>query len=278
MRVVASSVNPVDAFIAAGALKEMAEYEFPVILGRDFAGTVERVGDSVDGPAVGDEVFGFVRHASPTVGAGSWAELIAVPADTVAAKPRTLDFDLAGAVPIAALTALAAFDALALKSGEAVLVVGATGGVGSFFVQLAADAGATVIAPALAEDGDYLRGLGVTEVIDRNGDVSAAVREAHPAGVDAILDVVSGPADASLLKDGGRLASPLGAAGDGEGRFNVMAEPDPAKLERLADLLDAGTLRVPIQRSYPLEQAGDAMAELQTAHTQGKLGVVIKNS
>jgi NADPH:quinone reductase-like Zn-dependent oxidoreductase len=140
---------------------------FPVILGRDFAG-----------PAVGDELYGFVRHASPAVGAGSWAERIAVPADTVAAKPRTLDFDRAGAVPIAALTALAAFDALAPESG----------------------------------------------------------------------DVVSRSADASLLKNGGRLASPLGAAGDGAGRFDVMAEADSTKLQRLADLLDAGRLHVPIQR------------------------------
>lgn len=268
VRVRASSVNPVDGFVAAGALKEMAEHVFPVVLGRDFAGTVE-------GEA-GADVFGFVRHASPTVGKGSWAELIAVPEGTVAAKPRTLDFEQAGAVPVAALTALAAFDVLEPANGEAVLVVGAAGGVGSFFVQLAAGAGATVIAPALDEDGDYLRGLGVATHVDRDADVAAAVRAAHPSGVDAILDLVSQSPDTALLKQGGRLASSLGAAGEGPERFNVMAEPDPAKLERLAELLDAGTLRVPLQKSYPLEQAGDALAALQATHTQGKLGLVIE--
>ena len=206
VRVHASSVNPVDVFIAAGALKEMAEHEFPVTLGRDFAGVVEQVGSGVSRYRVGDEVFGFVLHANPTVHAGSWAELITVAEDSAATKPRSLDFARAGAAP---------------AEGETVLVVGAAGGVGSVFVQLAAATGANVIAPALPEDHDYLRGLGVTELVDRNADVAAAVRAAHPEGVDAMLDVVSSEPDTSLLGDGGRLASPLGAAGEGPGRFNV---------------------------------------------------------
>ncbi len=276
VRVRASSVNPVDVFIAAGALKEMAEHEFPVVLGRDFAGVVEQVGSAVGRYRAGDEVFGFLVHANPTVHDGSWAELITVPEDnSAAAKPRGLDFEHAGAAPLAAITALAAFDALAPKPGETVLVVGATGGVGSFFVRLAVDAGATVIAPALPEDHDYLGGLGVGGLIDRNADLGAQVREGHPEGVDAVLDVVSSTPDASVLRDGGRLASPLGAAGEGTGRFNVMAQPTPANLERLAELLAAGVLRVPIQHSYPLERAGDALQALTTTHTQGKLGLTI---
>ena len=153
IRVRASSLNPVDVFIAAGALQGMAEHVFPVILGRDFAGTVQQVGSDVGRYRVGDEVVGFLLHANPAVHEGSWAELIAVPEDNyVTAKPPTLDFEHAGAAPLAAVTALAALDALAPTAGETVLVVGATGGVGSFFVQLAAAAGATVIAPALTED------------------------------------------------------------------------------------------------------------------------------
>jgi NADPH2:quinone reductase len=276
VRVHASSVNPVDAFIAAGALKDMFEHEFPVTLGRDFAGVVEAVGPGVGRYRQGDEVFGFLLHANPTVHEGSWAELIAVPEDNfVAAKPQSLELARAGAAPLAGITALAAFDALAPAEGETVLVVGATGGVGSFFVQLAADAGAHVIAPALPEDEEYLTALGVTELVDRNGDVAAAVRAAHPAGVDASLDLASQTPDASLLRDGGRLASPLGAAGEGPGRFNVMAQPTPANLQRLAGLLDAGTLRVPLQRSYRLEQAGEALQALTGTHTQGKLGLNI---
>ena len=272
----ASSVNPVDVFIGMGALAEMFEHEFPVILGRDFAGVVEQVGDGVSRYEVGDEVFGFVPHADPTVHAGSWAELILLPEDNfVAAKPDGVEATAAGAAPVAALSAIAAFDALTPAAGEDVLVVGATGGVGGFFVQLVASVGANVIAPALPEDESYLRDLGVGEILDRNADFAAAAREAHPDGVDALFDLVSQAPDASLLKEGGRLASPLGAAGDGEGRFNVMAVSSPTNLQRLGELLAADTLRVPIQQSYTLEQVGEALQALSTSHTQGKLGITL---
>jgi NADPH:quinone reductase-like Zn-dependent oxidoreductase len=132
-----------------------------------------------------------------------------------------------------------------------------------------------VIAPALPEDEDYLRELGVAEVVPRDVDVAATVREAHPEGVDAILDLVSQEPDASLLKTGGRLASTLGAAGEGAGRFDIVAEPTPANLQRLAQLLDDGTLRVYIQRSYALEEAAEALGALQSTHTQGKLGLSV---
>jgi NADPH:quinone reductase len=142
VRVHSSSVNPVDVFIASGAMREMAEHVFPVILGRDFAGEVVQVGPGTSRYGVGDEVFGFVLHANPAAHEGSWAELIALPEDLqVAAKPRGPSFAEAGAAPLAGLTAIDAFDALAPAGGETVLVVGAAGGVGSFFVQLAAAVG-----------------------------------------------------------------------------------------------------------------------------------------
>jgi NADPH:quinone reductase len=277
IRVQASSVNPADTFIASGAGQGMMEHEFPVTLGRDFAGLVERVGPAAGRFQAGEAVFGFVAHANPTVHHGSWAELIAVPENfQVAAKPGSVDVAGAGAAPLAAISALAAFDALAPTEGTTVLVVGAAGGVGSFFVQLAASAGATIIAPALAEDEDYLRELGVAEVLDRNANVGAQLRAAHPEGVDAILDVVSQTPDESLLKEGGRLASTIGAAGEGERRFNVMAEPTTANLERLAGLLADGTLRVPIQRTYAFDQVGRALEDLVTTHNQGKLALTFE--
>jgi NADPH:quinone reductase-like Zn-dependent oxidoreductase len=275
VRVHASSVNPVDAFIAAGYLKQYAEYEFPVTLGRDFAGVVEQTGGGVGTYDAGDDVYGFVPSNDPAVHDGSWAELITVPEDNqVAAKPRSLDMAHAGAAPLAAITALAAFDALAPTPGKAVLVVGATGGVGGFFTQLAANAGANVIAPGFPEDEDYLRGLGVNELLDRNADLEASVRERHADGVDAILDVVSDSAWDSLLKEGGRLASSRGTAGEGPQRFNLMAQPTPENLRRLAELFDAGTLRIYIQESYDLARAGEALAALG-GHTRGKIGISI---
>jgi NADPH:quinone reductase-like Zn-dependent oxidoreductase len=118
-------------------------------------------------------------------------------------------------------------DALELSQGDVLLVAGATGGVGSLAVQLAAKAGATVIAPALAADEEFLRGLGVSEIVPRDGDVAAAVRERFPDGVDALLDLVNyapGTYDAALKPDA-RVASSTGAAGDGPGGIPTPMYP-----------------------------------------------------
>jgi NADPH:quinone reductase-like Zn-dependent oxidoreductase len=280
VRVQASSVNPADAFIAGGFLKDMVPHELPVTLGRDLAGVIEQVGSGVTGFAVGDRVLGAVAGMVPAVHDGAWAELAAVPAQAVAHLPDGVDLAQAGAAPWAALTALAAADALDLRQGSTVLVIGATGGVGALAVQLAAKAGATVLAPGLAEDRHYLRGLGVAEVLDRNSDVAAQVRERHPGGVDALLDLTSQSPDqlnayAALVGDGGRIASSLGAAGEGPGRANVASMPTAEQLERLAGLLADGTLTVPIQASYPLDQAGQALEALTGQHTQGKLAITL---
>src|SRR5215203_6450149 len=281
VRVRASSANPVDGAIAAGMMSGMVDHEFPVVLGRDYAGVVEQAGSDVRRYTEGDEVYGFLPHANPTVHDGTWTELIVVPEDNfVARKPASAELTAAGAAPLAGISAMSALDALEISEGDTVLVIGANGGVGSFAVQLAANAGATVIAPTLSEDEDYLRDLGVSELLERDADIAALVRERHPDGVDALLDVVSYTpegfdADAAALKKDGRGASPLSAAGDGPGRTNVMAVPTPENLQRLGQLLDAGTLRVPVQSTYGLDQAGEALRAFGTAHTQGKLGIQV---
>jgi len=280
VRVRASSVNPADNSIAGGMLKQMGiEYEFPVILGRDYAGVVEQVGADVTRYSVGDEVFGFVLHANPTVRDGSWAEFIVVPEDTsIALAPTGVDDAVAGAAPVAGIAAMTAIDALTPSEGESLLIVGATGGVGSFAVQLAARGGATVVAPALPDDEAYLRELGVSELLPRDGDLAATARERHPDGFDAVLDLVNYAPDvpASLVKDGGRVASPTGAAGEGPGRTMVMAAPTPENLRRLGGMLADGTLRVPVQATYDLAEAPDALSALATSHTQGKLAIRVE--
>ena len=280
VRVHASSVNPVDGSIAAGLLAGMGvEYEYPVTLGRDYAGTVEQTGSAVSGFKAGDQVFGFLLHADPTAHDGAWTELITVAEDlSIALVPDGVGLATAGAAPLAGITAITAVDALELSEGDVLLVAGATGGVGSLAVQLAVKAGATVVAPALPEDEEFLRGLGVSEIVPRDGDVAAAVRERFPDGVDALLDLVNyapGTYDAAI-KDGAPIASPTGAAGDGPGRTMVMAAPTTENLQRLGTLLANETLRVPIQATYPLAQAPEALAALTGGHTQGKVAIEVR--
>jgi NADPH:quinone reductase len=132
IRVYASSVNPVDNAIAAGRLKDMVEHEFPITLGRDYAGVVEQVGADVTRFSVGDEVFGFIGAMNPIVHAGTWAEFIVVPETvSIARKPEGLDLATAGAAPLAAITAMSAIDALAWATAtRCSSSVATAGGVG----------------------------------------------------------------------------------------------------------------------------------------------------
>jgi len=282
VRVRASSINPVDLLTAAGALRGMMEYEFPAILGRDFAGVVEAVGPEVVGSKAGDAVLGYL--AKPVVHDGAWAERLTVPVDGfVVPKPDALDFADAAALPVAGLTALAAVDAVDPHPGDVVLVIGAGGGVGSFAVQLAAQRGATVIATAKPGDEQRLLDLGAAETIDyTDQDLVTAVRERHPKGVRSVIDLVNHgdgfAPGASLVQAGGRAASPVGAANVDElaarriTGTNVMAShPGPAGLARLAESAATGELKVVIDAIRPLEEVPAAVEEF----ARGKRGKVV---
>jgi NADPH:quinone reductase len=234
----------------------MVEHEFPITLGRDYAGVVEQVGADVTRFSVGDEVFGFIDE--PDCARRHLDRAHRRPRERVdRSQARKRGARTAAAAPLTAITAMSAIDALAIGQGDAARHRRHAGGVGSIAVQLAAAARATVIAPALPEDEPYLRELEVADIMPRNGDLAVAVRRRYPDGVDALLDNVSyapGAYDAAL-KDGARVASPNNAAGEGPGRTNLMAAPTSENLERLARLLDTGIVNVPIHQAYPLEQA-----------------------
>jgi NADPH:quinone reductase len=286
VRVHASSINGFDVAVAAGMLQGMMEYQFPVTIGRDLAGVVEQVGSEVSRYRVGEEVFGFL--ATAMLHDGTWADYVASPENTfVAPKPSSLDFLEAGALPLAGVGALLSVDALDPSGGERVLVVGATGGVGSYVVQLAAKRGARVIATAQPEDEDYVRNLGAAETIDyTREDVVSAIRERYPEGIEGLADFVNfadGFAPfAELCAPGGRAASTLGAA-DAEQlaaardvrATNVVGTPDPALLTRLGELTDSGELRVPVQRVFTLEEATDGLEAFQREHVRGKFAISV---
>ena len=281
VRVHAASVNGVDLSIASGQLQGMMEYHFPVVLGKDFAGTVEDVGAGVTDFAAGERVFGVVSDPSP-LNSRSFAEYLAVPAGpNLTRVPEGIDFAAAGVLGLAGSAALQAVDAVAPAAGETVLVSGATGGAGAYAVQLVAARGATVIATAKpGDEADFVRDLGASHGVDYRGDVAEQVRAIRPGGVEAVLHFAGdGAALGELLVSGGRLASTLIMSPDQlpvpKARVSgVFANPDTATLDRLAADVVAGRLRVPIQRTYQLDELGQAMADY-TAGTRGKLAVSV---
>ncbi|SDO58024.1 Zinc-binding dehydrogenase [Streptomyces sp. cf386] len=277
VRVQASSVNWVDADIAHGMFPQTAPHEPPITLGHDFAGTVAAVGAGVRTVEVGDEVFGTISVAGP-VREGAWAELVATGECTLTRKPAAVDTATAGVAALAGTVAVMSVDALNLAPGETVLVIGATGGVGGVAVQLARAAGAIVLAPGLPEDEEYLRGLGVSEVLPRGdaAEVIAAVRKPHPGGVDALLDAVTAyeiTPFADVVRDGGRIASPTDAAGYGPGCTNITHGPCTEILDRVARHLADGTFTIALQGSYDLGDAAKALQALTAHHTRGKIAV-----
>jgi NADPH:quinone reductase-like Zn-dependent oxidoreductase len=180
IRVKAAGLNPIDNGIAAGVIAEMMPHHYPLVLGRDSAGVVEAVGEDVDHVQVGDEVFGHVLLAPP-IQAGTLGEYALLPAARVATKPAKLDFVSAAALPLSGTAASTAVDAIDPQPGQTVLVNGASGGVGSYAVQLLAARGVTVVATGTADDTDRLRSLGASTVIDYTaGPVAEQVRATYP--------------------------------------------------------------------------------------------------
>lgn len=285
IRVGASSVNGWDSFVASGMARGTMEHRYPVVAGKDYAGGIESVGEGVTRFAPGDEVLGIVPP-EPYLSRGSYAEFLVVPAEGfIEPKPATLDVERAASVGLAALTALVSVEAIDPSERDLVLVVGATGGVGTYAVQLAAGRGATVIATGLPEDEGWIRELGAAEVVDYSGDVAAAVREKHPAGVDAFIDAVHlgdgfGQV-AELVKDGGKIATTVGSADAealarrGIGAANVMGQADPGPFAGVVRMAGDGSLTVPITRTFGFDELPEALGLVGKRRSRGKLAVTI---
>ena len=285
VRIDAASVNPIDSAIAAGEVRSWMDYEFPVTLGRDLAGTVERVGAAVTRFRPGDAVFGYI--AKPVAHDGSFAEYAAVPQDQfIVRRPAGLDAVHGAALGLAAVTALMCLDATGVGAGDALLVNGATGGVGGYAVQAAKALGAEVIATARPGDEEsHVRGLGADAVVDWSaGDVGAAVSALRPDGVHGLIDVVTDTPErfaslaTTVLAPGGRAATTRGVADaerlGGIEAANIFSMPEMALLERIAALVDSGGLRAPVSEVHPFDRIEDAFAALARG-ALGKIAVTL---
>ena len=284
IRVRAAGINPFDWKVADGALRDRMKHRFPMILGFDAAGVIERIGADVTGFAEGDEVYGYLFK--PVIGDGTYAEYVGAPANIVARKPVNVGFAAAAALPTPGLTAMDLVDAVEIGEGETVLIVGATGGVGYYATQLAARRGAHVIATARRTDGALVRELGAVETVDHTArDPVQAVRIVHPGGIDAVIDVASDREAlgriSTLVNEGGRIASSVFAAdverlaGRGIRATNVSMQPDARRLLELSRMVDAGELSVRLDRTFPLEKAPEALEARKTGRIRGKIVLLV---
>jgi NADPH:quinone reductase-like Zn-dependent oxidoreductase len=266
----AAGINPGEAMIRSGALHARWPATFPSGQGSDLAGTVDAVGPDVSGFAVGDEVLGFTDDRA------SHAEFVLVPASQLTPRPGGVPVAAAGALFVAGTTAYAAVRAVGLSPGDVVVVSGAAGGVGSLAVQLARNAGATVIGLAGPANHDWLREHGVVPVAYGEG-VADRIKEATGGRVDAFIDTY-GAGYVKLAIDLGVAAKRIDTVIDfaAAEEFGVRTDGSGTAasalvLAELADLIERGRLEVPIARSYPLADVRDAYRELERRHTRGKI-------
>lgn len=269
VRVEAAAVNPVDWKLREGLLKTVP---LPFIPGGDFCGTVETLGEGVEGFSAGDAVYGV---AAGSVGAD--AEFVAVPVTHLAMKPRTLGPVEAAGVPLVGMTAFQGlFVHGKLAMGGHVLILGASGGVGSVAVQLAKLAGARVTGTAATRNVERVKALGAERVVDyQTQRLEDEVRDA-----DLCLDLVGGDLQRrafGCVKRGGRLVSavqppdPQLAEARGVSAEFFMMQPDSAQLRELAARIEAGDLRAEVARILPLEKAAEAEELNRRQKVDGKI-------
>ena len=273
VRIHAAGINPVDWKIREGHLKEMLTHTFPLVLGWDLSGVVESLGSGLTRLKVGDEVY-----SRPDISRdGAYAEFIVVKESELALKPRSIDHLHAAALPLAGLTAWQTlFDAGGLSAGQRVLIHAAAGGVGHLAVQLAKGKGAHVIGTASAKNHEFLRKLGVDQVVDYN-----TVRfEDVVQPVDLVLDTVGGDTQErswKVLKRGGMLVSIVSppkaetALAHGVRQAFVFIQPNAPQLAEIAKLVDAEKLKVIVETILPLSDATRAQELSQRGHGKGKI-------
>lgn len=274
VRIHAASINPFDTALQAGYLQSMAKT--PLTMGVDFAGEVEAVGSKVTHLKPGDAVYGL----SP-LGAGTFAEFTTAKEHEVTHKPKSLDFAHSAALPLPTMAAWKSlFELLQVKKGERLLIHGAAGNVGGLAVQLAKAEGVFVYGTDIPEKAEHARALGVDQFISNQQRFEDVVKD-----VDAVLDLVGGELmerSYNVLKPGGRYVTALlGETPQEEPQrrgirsMGLAAWPDANILVKMAERIDAGKIRVFVNRTFPLDEVNAAMAYRLETKAPGKVVITI---
>jgi NADPH:quinone reductase-like Zn-dependent oxidoreductase len=279
VRVHAAGLNPIDWKVREGHMKDFWPHRFPLILGWDLSGVVEKVGARVSQFKKGDEVYSL---PDPTRN-GAYADYIVVRESELALKPNSLYHIRAATVPLAALTAWQSlFDTAQLQPGQRVLIHAGSGGVGHFAVQLAKWKGAYVFATASTKNQDLLRKLGVDEPID----YTQQQFEDIARNIDIVLDTLGGETQErswSVLKKGGVLVSLVQPPSEEKAKelgvraALLGARPSGEQLSEIAKIIDSGKLAPVIDRILPLSEARRAHELSQSGHTHGKIALRVRN-
>ncbi|MER7934804.1 MULTISPECIES: NADP-dependent oxidoreductase [unclassified Streptomyces] len=269
----AAGVNPVDWKLRGGFRRPgEGEARFPEVLGSEAAGVVEEVGEGVSGFAPGDAVFG-------NTAGGAFAQYALLTASVTAHKPAALSFTDAATLPVAAATAYDGVRQLDLPEGATLLVTGAGGGVGAAALQIARAWGLRVVGVASEAKKDFVESLGAVHVPSGPG-LAERVRAAAPEGVDAVYDLVGGEVlaeAAGLLADRTRLIT-AGAAPDtvaALGGSRVERARTAAVLDEVAELVVGGELDPFVSRTFPLDEAGQALRAVEDGHARGKIVIEV---
>jgi NADPH:quinone reductase-like Zn-dependent oxidoreductase len=282
VKVKAAGVNPIDWKIREGYMQQMIPLQFPSTLGMDFSGTIEKVGAGVSGFNVGDEVYG---QASVTRGgSGAFAEIALANADSIAHKPKSLNHQEAAGLPLVGVSAWQALvETIGLTDGQKkILIHGGAGGIGSIAIQLAERLGAYVATTASTNDKQFVKELGADEVIDYK---TQTFEDLLPHDYDAVFDTVGGETykrSFEVLKRGiGKIVSMLEQPNQQlMEQFGVKAifqftQVNREQLTKLAQWVDQNNIRVNVDRTFPLEEAGKALDYQKDVHLRGKVVLAI---
>lgn len=273
----AAGVNPVDAGNRSDG--SWAGVRTPWIPGYDVAGVVEEVGAGVSGEWIGRRIMAMTPFPK---GGGAYAEFVTVPIGSIAELGAHIGFTAAAAVPLAGGTADSILDRLHLAAGDSLLVLGASGGVGSFLVQLARDAGVRVVAVSSKRHHAWLTTFGSWLNADRaDTDVLEHIRTALPEGIDAMADLVGGQVSQKflgLVRDGGQIAAIATPNLDLDSLLDrnitlhgVLVRNNGDQTRRLSALIDRGVIRSHVTATFPLTQAADAHRLLDGGGPGGKI-------
>lgn len=264
----AAGVNGIDWKIRAGYLGGGTPLDQPSGTGMDAAGVVDEVGEGVGDVAVGDAVFG--------TGSATLAEYAVL--STWVAKPSGLSFEEAAGYPVPAETAIRILDQVGVQPGETLLVSGAAGGVGSAVVQIARQRGSNVIGTASERNQDYLRSLGATPTTYGAGLVDR-VRAFAPSGVDAALDIAGSGIIPELIELTGEPSKVLSiadfSAPEHGAQVSTTSTNAAGAMEEAARLYTEGAFSIPVEKTFPLEEAAEAQATSEAGHVAGRLVVTV---